>query len=72
MQNGVLSKNKQDTENVVHLSTFSQNIVLDDVKNVLNDYINRNRLNFPGSMPTSGLQMATRRHFLGIFYDFFL
>ena len=54
-QNGVLSQNKQDTENVVHLSTFSQRIVPDYFKNALNDYLHQNCPNFPGSMATSGL-----------------
>ena len=54
-QNGVLSQNKQDTENVVHLSTFSQRIVSDDFKTVLNDYLHRNCPEVLGSMTTSGL-----------------
>ena len=54
-KNAVLSQNKQDTENVVHLSTFTQRIVLHDFKNVLNNYFNHNCQNFPDSMITSGL-----------------
>ena len=57
-QNGVLSQSKQDTGNVVHLSTFSRRIVSDDFKNVSNDYIRHNCPNFPGSMTTSGLANA--------------
>ena len=46
-QNGVLNQNKQDTENVVHLSTLSRRTVSDDVKNVLNDYLHQNCPNSP-------------------------
>ena len=49
------SRNNQDAQNVVHLSTFSQRIVSDKFKNVLNDYLHQNCPNFPGSMTTSGL-----------------
>ena len=53
-QNGVLSQNIQDIENIVHLSTFSQRIVSDDIKNVLHDYVHQNCPNFVGTMTTSG------------------
>ena len=50
-----LSQNKQDSENVVHFSIFSQMAVADDFINVQNDHLHKNCPNFPGSMTTSGL-----------------
>ena len=41
-QKYVSSLNKEDTENVVHLSTFYQMVVADDFKNVLKDYVHQN------------------------------
>ena len=57
-QNGVFRQSNQDTENVVHLSTFCQRIISDDLKIVLNDYFHQNGRNFPDGMITSGLQNA--------------
>ena len=54
-QNGVLSQNKQDAENDVHLSTSFQGIVSNDFKNVSDDGLYQTCPNFPGSMTTSGL-----------------
>ena len=56
-QNGASSLNRQDTDNVVHMSTSSQRIVSDYMyyKNVLNDYLHQNCPNFPGSTAISGL-----------------
>ena len=53
--------NKQDTENVLHLSTLCQRTVSDVFKNVLNYYFHQNCRNFPGSIPVC--QIVSHRHF---------
>ena len=63
-QNGVLSQNKQNTENVLHLLIFCQRIVSDVFKNKLNDYFHQNCRNCLGSMITSGLPNGVPYAFL--------
>ena len=71
-QNGILSKNKQDTGNVLHLSNFSQGIVSDDFKNLINDHFHQNCLHFfKVALPLPVCQMDTHRHFYGGFMTFF-
>ena len=66
-----LSQNKQDTENALHLSTFSQRIVSNDFKIVLIDYLHQNCHNFPIARPLPVCQMAIHRHFYQDFMTFF-
>ena len=62
-QTGVVRQNKLDAENVVHLSTFCQGIVSEDIKIVLNEY-HQNCRYFPGSIITSGLTNGYPKTFL--------
>ena len=57
-------KKKQDTDDVVHLSSFSQMVVSDDFKNVLNYYFYQNGSNFPVAWSLPICKMVANRYLL--------